>query len=316
MEKVAAFGNRILEELGKVVVGQEEVIRLLLVTLLVRGHALLEGVPGVAKTLMVRALARTLRAGFTRIQFTPDLMPSDVTGTSVFDMNSGNFHLKKGPLFTDLCLVDEINRAPAKTQSALLESMEERSISIEGVTHPLPPLFTVFATQNPVEFEGTYPLPEAQMDRFLFKIAVDYPSQEEEHRILARFHEGFDPHDLDAAGVVPVAGEEDVVQIRRVAAGVRVEQGVMGYVAALVRETRSSRQLLLGGSPRASIHVLQASKALAALDGRDFVTPDDVKQMAVPVLRHRLLLRPEVEMEGLTAETVLANLTRDVKVPR
>lgn len=316
MEKVEGFGQKLLAELSKVVVGQTQVLEQLVVTLLVRGHVLLEGVPGVAKTLMVRALARTIQGNFTRIQFTPDLMPSDVIGTTVYDMNSATFRLKKGPVFTDLCLVDEINRAPAKTQSALLESMEERSVSIEGKTFPLSPLFAVFATQNPVEFEGTYPLPEAQMDRFLFKVSVEYPSPEEENQVLRRFHEGFDPHDLVHAGVDAVAGVDEIVQMRQLVQGVKVEGGVMGYVTGLVGKTREARQLLLGGSPRASIHILIASKALAALAGRDFVTPDDVKSVAKAVLRHRIVLRPEVEMEGMTADDVLENLIREVKVPR
>jgi MoxR-like ATPase len=306
----------LLGELRRAIVGQEAVLEHLLVALLVRGHVLLEGVPGVAKTLMVKALAHSLQAQFRRIQFTPDLMPSDILGTSVFQLQDQSFRLNRGPIFTDLCLADEINRAPAKTQSALLEAMEERRVSLDGEEHGLGDLFMVCATQNPVESEGTYPLPEAQLDRFLLKVQVPYPTAQEEDELLRRFNAGFSPHDLEALGVRRLFSPEDIRRARRAVEAVRAEEGVLGYVRRLVHATRSSPSLRLGGGPRASIHLLMCAKAAAALRGRDFVTPDDVKFMAPPVLRHRLILEPEVEIDGVTVEEVIQQLLASVEVPR
>ncbi len=306
----------VMREMNKVIVGQEAIVEYLLVALLARGHVLLEGVPGVAKTLMVKALAHVVQADFKRIQFTPDLMPADILGTSVFNLQNQSFHLTRGPIFTDLCLADEINRAPAKTQSALLEAMEERSVTIEGTSHPLGDLFMVCATQNPVESEGTYPLPEAQLDRFLLKLKVPYPSADEEDRILEVFNQGLRPHDINAAGVERALSPEHIARARAQIQLIRAEPALLRYVRQIVHATRSSPSLLLGGGPRASINLLVCAKVAAALRGRDFVTPDDVKFMAYPVLRHRLILDPEIELEGVTTEEVIGQLLASVEVPR
>jgi MoxR-like ATPase len=306
----------LLGQVRKVIVGQEAIQEAILVALLVRGHVLLEGVPGVAKTLLVKVLARVIQADFKRIQFTPDLMPADILGTNVFNLQEQRFDLTRGPIFTDLCLADEINRAPAKTQSALLEAMEERRVSIDGEDHDLGEVFMVFATQNPVESEGTYPLPEAQLDRFLLKLKVPYPTAAEEDELLSRFAAGFNPHDLDASGVQPVLNRELLARARRAVSLVRVEPSLLGYIRRLVHSTRSSPLVMLGGGPRASINLLKASMAVAALRGRDFVTPDDIKFMARPVLRHRLVLEPEVELDGGTPEEVIDRLLAEVEVPR
>jgi MoxR-like ATPase len=313
---VRALRERLLREMAKVIVGQEAVQEHLLVALLVGGHVLLEGVPGVAKTLLVKVLARLISARFRRIQFTPDLMPSDILGTNIFHLHEQRFHLTQGPIFTDLCLADEINRAPAKTQSALLEAMEERRVSIDGVNHALGELFLVFATQNPVESEGTYPLPEAQLDRFLLKLQVPYPSEAEEDELLARYARGFDPHDLDRAGLEVVVDPAGIARARRALAAVRVEPGLLRYIRQIVQGTRRSPQVLLGAGPRASIHLLKCATAAAALRGRDFVTPDDIKSMARPVLRHRLALEPEVELDGVSVEEVIERVLASVEVPR
>lgn len=312
---VAEAGRRIMEEISRVVVGQAEAIRQILIAMLCEGHVLLEGVPGVAKTLMVKALAQAISTDFKRVQFTPDLMPSDVVGTSVFDPATGSFRLRKGPVFTGLLLADEINRTPPKTQAALLEAMEERRVTIDGETHSLDPVFTVVATQNPVEYEGTYPLPEAQLDRFMFKTIVPYPALETELGVLSRFNEGFRSIRLEEAGIQPAVDAKFLLELRRSVAAVTAEEPVLRYTAEIVRRTRQNPNLILGGSPRASIHLLLAAKAQAALSGRDFVIPDDVKSLARPVLRHRLILRPESEIEGVTAERVIDSVLAEVQAP-
>ncbi|MEJ5310151.1 MAG: MoxR family ATPase [Anaerolineae bacterium] len=307
---------RLRQEADKVLVGLREPFELLVVALITGGHVLLEGVPGTAKTLMAKTLARLVQTEFTRIQFTPDMMPSDILGTSVFDINSGKFYLKRGPIFTNLLLADEINRAPAKTQSALLEAMEERQVNLDGTRYPLNVPFMVVATQNPIEYEGTYPLPEAQLDRFLFKVLVPYSPLEDEVEILRRYHRGFDAHDLDAAGLQPVLSAEGVARARELAVQVVVEEGILNYIAQIAAVSRRSTDLILGASPRASTHVLLAAKVYAALQGRDYVSPDDVKYILFPVLRHRIVLKPEAEIEGLDADAVIQRLLRQVEVPR
>jgi MoxR-like ATPase len=302
------------EQVARVLVGQEEAVELLLVALFTRGHVLLEGVPGTAKTLMAKTLARLVRAEYRRIQFTPDLMPSDVVGTVVFDMQASRFYLKRGPIFTQVLLADEINRAPAKTQSALLEAMEERQVSIEGDTQALPDPFMVIATQNPVEMDGTYPLPEAQLDRFLFKIRIGYLSRSQEAEVLRRYHDGFDAHDL--SGLSPVIAPEQLAQIRTTIQGVQVEEGILNYIAAIVEATRRAPDLSLGASTRAAVALLLAAKTFAALRGREYVSPDDVKTLVPPTLRHRVALRPEAEIEGLDTDAVFRRLLAQVEVPR
>ncbi|MGF1468394.1 MAG: AAA family ATPase [Sandaracinaceae bacterium] len=316
LDVLKTFRAAVRNEVAKVIVGQDSAIDTMLVALLAQGHVLLEGVPGTAKTLMVRTLAAATELAFGRIQFTPDLMPSDILGTHIFDLKSGTFRLTKGPIFTELLLADEINRAPAKTQSALLEAMQERQVSLDGERHPLGDAFTVFATQNPVEQEGTYPLPEAQLDRFLVKVKVGYPSAEEEDRILARAEIGVGSVDVRDAGVIPAATREDLAALRVVAARVRVEDGVRAYVRELMRGTRETPMVLLGAGPRAGIHLLVTSRWFAALDGRAFVTPDDVQRALHPVIAHRLVLSPEVELDGLGPEEVLDRVASQVPVPR
>jgi MoxR-like ATPase len=308
--------RRLRAEADKVLVGLQEPFELLVVALFSGGHVLLEGVPGTAKTLMAKTLAHLVQAKFTRVQFTPDLMPSDILGTSVFDIGSSKFFLKRGPIFTQMLLADEINRAPAKTQSALLEAMEERQINLEGERYPLEAPFMVIATQNPIEYEGTYPLPEAQLDRFMFKVLVPYSALDVEVEILRRYHHGFDAHDLAGAGLQAILPAEAVAQIRQAATQVVVEEGVLNYVARIAAASRQSPDVVLGASSRASIHVLLAAKTYAALQGRSFVTPDDVKALVTPVYRHRLLLKPEAEIEGLDADAVIGRLLGQVEVPR
>ncbi|WP_115945090.1 AAA family ATPase [Amycolatopsis thermalba] len=303
-------------EVGKAVVGNDAAVTGLIIALLCRGHVLVEGVPGVAKTLLVRALATALDLGTTRIQFTPDLMPGDVTGSIVYDSRSAEFSFREGPVFTNLLLADEINRTPPKTQSALLEAMEERQVSVDGRPRPLPDPFIVIATQNPVEYEGTYPLPEAQLDRFLLKLTVPLPAREDEIGVLARHAQGFDPRDLSAAGVRPVAGADQLAVARAVAAGVTVGPEVLGYIVDLCRATRAMPSVRLGVSPRGATALLAATRAWAWLSGRAFATPDDVKALARPALRHRLNLRPEAELEGATADGVIERVLATVPVPR
>ncbi|MGH2720463.1 MAG: AAA family ATPase [Actinomycetota bacterium] len=306
----------LVDEVGKAVVGQEGVVRGLVCALLVRGHVILQGVPGVAKTLTAKALARSLDLTFRRVQFTPDLMPSDVTGNVVYDAASGEFRFRPGPIFTNLLLADEVNRTPPKTQAGLLEAMEERHVSVEGVTHPLPDPFFVIATQNPVEYEGTYPLPEAQLDRFLFQLNVSYPDTASEVEVLRKHHAGADPHDLEAAGVRRVAGPEDLVEAAKGANAVTVVDELLAYVQALAAETRRSPSLSLGASTRGAAMLLVAAKAWVYLSGREYLTPDDVKALVKPAWRHRVILRPEVELEGASADRVLDAIIQRVPAPR
>jgi MoxR-like ATPase len=313
---VTALAEAVRAEVRKAVVGQDEAVTGLLVGLLTGGHVLLEGVPGTAKTLLARSLAYALDASFKRIQFSPDLMPADVVGTNVFDLATQEFRLRKGPVFANLVLADEINRTPPKTQSALLEAMQEGQVTIDGVAHPLPSPFMVVATQNPVEYEGTYPLPEAQLDRFQQKVVVGYPSAEEETQILARHVGGLEMTDLGALGMKTVASTGDIEEARAGLDDVVVDEGVVGYVTTIARTSRENAAVSLGASPRAAVSLLVASKAHALLAGRGFVTPDDVKAMAPACLRHRVLLRPEVEIEGMDVDTVLADVLSAVPVPR
>jgi MoxR-like ATPase len=316
LKYVPATVEHINTELRKVVVGQEEIIEQILVALLAEGHALLEGVPGTAKTLIVKTLARIINADFSRIQFTPDLMPSDIIGTSVFNFRTSEFTLRKGPIFTDILLADEINRTPPKTQSALLEAMEERQATIDGERHELSSLFTVLATENPIEYEGTYPLPEAQLDRFLLKILIDYPAAEAEREIVARWDEGFNSRRLDAVNIEPLPFADTIAQCRTEVQNLRMETGVQNYVVEIVRKTRSHPTILYGASPRASVALLLCSKALAAIRGREFPTPDDVRDVARPVLRHRLTLRAEAELDGATPDAAITDILQLVEVPR
>jgi MoxR-like ATPase len=303
-------------EVGKAVVGQDAAVTGLVIALLCRGHVLLEGVPGVAKTLLVRTLAAALDLGTKRIQFTPDLMPGDVTGSLVYDARTAQFSFREGPVFTNLLLADEINRTPPKTQASLLEAMEERQVSVDGKARPLPDPFIVIATQNPVEYEGTYPLPEAQLDRFLLKLTLPIPQRDQEIEVLARHAAGFDPRDLAAAGVRPVAGARDLARARAEVGQVQIARDVMGYAVDVCRATRTSPSLSLGVSPRGATALLATSRAWAWLSGRAFVTPDDIKALAHPTLRHRVQLRAEAELEGVTAESVLDTVLATVPVPR
>ncbi len=308
--------DRITREMAKAIVGQEDIVQNLVVAVLTGGHVLMEGVPGLAKTLMGRTLSLTLAADFVRIQFTPDLMPSDVIGTTLFDPQLGEFRLKKGPIFSEIVLADEINRTPPKTQAALLEAMEERRVSIEGVEHPLSSVFTVLATQNPIEYEGTYPLPEAQLDRFTFKLLVGYPDRYEELELLKRYHMGFHSRNLEDVGIEAVATHDDIKAAREEIKAVRVDETILDYINEIARSSREDDDLLLGASPRAAITILLTSKTLAACRGRDFVVPDDVQELAYPTLRHRLLLRPEAEIEGIRPDEVVARILDKIPVPR
>ena len=304
-------------EVGKVIIGQEDAVRFSLVAILTGQHALIEGVPGLAKTLLVRTLARVMRCDFQRIQFTPDLMPSDITGTSVFNLRDGIFEFRPGPIFTSFLLADEVNRAPAKTQAALLQAMQERTVTVDGVTHPLSPAFTVFATQNPIEFEGTYPLPEAQKDRFLMKITIGWPERDEELELAHRMLTGDSPEatlERDEVACILEAGH--IAHLRSDLNQITVRDELVAYILDLVRRTRTHEAILSGAGPRATQALMLASRAFAAIEKRDFVTPDDVRLLARPILEHRLVLRPEFEMEGTTTPEIVSQLLADVPVPR
>jgi MoxR-like ATPase len=306
----------VLDEVDTVIVGKRAATEVVLAGVLAGGHVLMEDFPGLGKTLAARTFAQALGLDFTRAQFTPDLLPADLTGSFVYDQGRGEFEFRKGPVFTGFLLADEINRTPPKTQAALLEAMEERQVSVEGQGHPLPDPFLVVATQNPVEYEGTYPLPEAQLDRFLFKLQIGYPSAEQEQAVLARHDAGMDPHDLATLGVTAVAGRQDLEAARKEVGAVPVEARVQAYIVAIARATRESPSLELGVSPRGATMLLHASKAWAWLAGKQYVTPDEVKAVAKPTLRHRVELRPEVELEGVTADGVLDGVLAAVPVPR
>jgi len=308
--------EHILTELRKVIVGQDAVIEQVLIAFLAEGHALIEGVPGTAKTLLVKTLARIIGADFGRIQFTPDLMPSDITGTNVFNVATATFALRRGAIFTDILLADEINRTPPKTQAALLEAMEERQVTIDGEMHQLSPLFTVLATENPIEYEGTYPLPEAQLDRFLLKIEMDYPTADEERQIVANWDEGFNARRLDIIDIHPLPAPDDISRCRAEIRRMRVEAGVRAYLVEIVRRTREHPAISYGASPRASVALLLCAKVLAAMRGRPFPTPDDVRDIARPALRHRLRLRAEAELDGATPDAVITDILNTTEVPR
>jgi MoxR-like ATPase len=315
-ESVSSTVAHIKTELQKVIVGQDDAIEQILIALLAEGHALIEGVPGTAKTLTVKTLSRIINATFSRIQFTPDLMPSDITGTNIFNIATSNFNLRRGPIFTDILLADEINRTPPKTQAALLEAMEERQVTIDGDAYPLPAIFTVLATENPIEYEGTYPLPEAQLDRFQLKILLSYPSEADEREVVARWDSGFNAKRLDQVDIHPLSDPNSITACRAEVARARMELGVRHYAVDLVRRTRVHPFIHYGASPRASVALLLCSKALAAIRGREFVTPDDVRDVALPVLRHRLTLRAEAELDGVTPDAVITDILGSAEVPR
>jgi MoxR-like ATPase len=316
MTSTAEIRTAVHDTMGRAVVGQQQVLDGLLLALLSNGHVLLEGVPGTAKTLMARALAAAIDARFTRVQFTPDLLPSDIVGTSIFRPDKGTFEFRPGPIFTDTLLADEINRAPSKTQAALLEAMEERQVTTDGESRELGNRFLVVATQNPVEYEGTYPLPEAQLDRFFFKLEVPVPEPAAEVEMLRRVNDGFDPHDLPAAGITAVVDAARLATARGEVAKVTVSDSIFGYISAIVSATRVSPDLSLGASPRGAIALLHAAKAMAALRDRDFVVPDDVKDVCIPALRHRLIRRPEAEIQGVSEVAAVERSVNRVPVPR
>ena len=301
-------------EISKIIVGQQRMIDLLITALLADGHVLIEGVPGVAKTLTARLLARTIAAGFSRIQFTPDLMPADIIGTSVFNPKTTEFNFKRGPLFSNIILIDEINRSPAKTQSALFEVMQERQISVDGQTYPMDEPFLILATQNPIDHEGTYKLPEAELDRFLFKIEVTYPDQDEEVAMLEGAHtrKGID----DLSLIDPVVGAKDIIRFRKLINAIHIEKVLMQYIIEIIRHSRNNSSIYMGASPRSAVFLMRTSQAWAAIHGRDFVIPEDIREMVVPVLRHRLLLTPEKEMEGVKPEEVIHRIVQQIEVPR
>ena len=311
-----AILNRLGESLNQVVVGQPAVVKQLLIALLAGGHVILEGVPGTGKTLLVKVIATLVQADFKRVQLTPDILPADITGTNILDFNNRTFILKKGPVFTQILLADEINRTPPKTQAALLEAMEEQQVTLDGETLPLPELFWVIATQNSLEFEGTYPLPEAQLDRFLFKLIVDYPDQNSEKQMLLNRQAGFGTRRLDIAQMKSVATVEQIIQAREAVKAIQVSEKIIDYLLELVRASRQHPDLALGASPRSAVAWLQSSKASAWLSGRDYVTPDDIKVVAPPLLRHRLILKPEALLDGLMMEAVIGSILDRVAVPR
>lgn len=306
--------SNIKREVNKIIVGQDNMVELLIAAVLADGHVLIEGVPGVAKTLTAKLLAKTMSVGFSRIQFTPDLMPSDIIGTSIYNLKTSEFEFKYGPLFSNIILIDEINRAPAKTQSALFEAMEERQITVDGKTYSLTAPFIVLATQNPIEHEGTYRLPEAQLDRFIFKIEVDYPSLEDETKIIADFHARKNIIDINSINGVLNAAE--VKDYRSKVRQIHIDANLISYIAKIVNQTRNNSSLYLGASPRASLAILSSSKAIAAMNGRDFVTPDDIKFVATPVLKHRVMLTPEKEMEGVTSNEIIKQIIEKIEIPR
>ena len=315
MNKATELAAHVRTELGKAIVGQRESLDQLLLVMLVGGHALVEGVPGLAKTLAVKALAQIFQLKFQRVQCTPDLMPADILGANVFNLSTSSFALHRGPIFTDLLLVDEINRTPPRTQSALLEAMEEKQVTIDGTRYELSKSFAVFATQNPVEFEGTYPLPEAQLDRFLVKIHIGYPDAEQEAQVLQNYQDGFDPRDLQRMNFSSVPLEV-LLAARQETAAVRAEPALLRYIVTLVGRTRNSAAVSLGASPRAAISLMLFAKAIAATEGRDYLIPDDIKIAAPPILRHRLVLKPEADLEGMTADQVVREIVRSVEVPK
>ncbi len=327
-EQTPAFGNRNQEilsklsesvgkvrtEIRKVIVGQDELIDLLLAGLFTGGHVLVEGVPGIAKTLTAKLMAKSLSVGFSRVQFTPDLMPADVTGTSVFNMKNTEFNFKRGPIFSNIVLIDEINRAPAKTQASLFEVMEERQVTVDGETHKMEFPFFVIATQNPVEQEGTYKLPEAQLDRFIFKIKIGYPTLEQEQQILRKFRDDFSM--LAADDVKSVLSATEIRECQKIIEKIHIKDDLLDYISKIVNTTRNNGDLFLGASPRASLSIMKASKAIAAMNGRDFVTPDDIQYVSYPVLNHRIILTPEREMEGIHTEDIIKGIIQNIEVPR
>ena len=326
MENQELFTNRIdlselhhtvqqlKDEISKVIIGQKDVIELMIISILANGHVLLEGVPGIAKTLIAKLLAKTISVNFSRIQFTPDLMPSDILGTSIFNLNKSAFEFKKGPIFSNIVLIDEINRAPAKTQSALFEVMEERQISIDGFTNILKKPFLVFATQNPIDYEGTYRLPEAQLDRFIFKIVIGYPTIEEEEEILTKSHERKERLEIDE--VSPIISSEQIIEFQDIIKRIHIDDNLKKYITQIVNKTRNHSAIYLGASPRASLNIMIAGKANAAIKSRDFVTPEDIQKVVIPVLCHRIQLTPEKEMEGGTPEDIIKNIVQSIEVPR
>lgn len=315
-QEVEQVFSKIRTTLESIIVGQTMPIDLILIALLAEGHVLLEGVPGTAKTLLVKVLSQLINAKFSRIQLTPDMLPSDILGNSIYDLSTKKFYVKEGAIFTDLLLADEINRTPPKTQSALLEAMEEKQVTIDGEIKLLGDIFTIFATQNPIEFEGTYPLPEAQLDRFMFKILVDYPGKEAEKTMLLNYQKGFHPKILKYKPLEPVCTKEDILNSRNIVANITVEESIIDYIIELISRTRNLSDLTLGASPRAAVVWLAASKACAAINGQKFVTPDNVKYVAKPLLRHRLLLTPEAELEGVNTDQLINTILNQVPVPR
>lgn len=314
LDKLNATVDKIKQQIENVVVGQQEMIEQILIAVLAGGHVLIEGVPGVAKTLTAKLFSKTISASFSRIQFTPDLMPSDVTGTSVFNMSKSEFEFVRGPVFGNIILIDEINRAPAKTQAALFEVMEEKQVTVDGTTYKMEEPFIVFATQNPIEQEGTYRLPEAQLDRFLFKIKVDYPSQKNEAIIL--MNSNLRKGKIEEADIIPIITKQEIHDFKKQIKELYIDENLIQYITEIINKTRNNNALFLGASPRASLNIMNASKALAAINKRDYVIPDDIKTVAYPILRHRLLLTPEKEMEGLTTEIIIKQIIEGVEIPR